>query len=73
MRRFPQDLQDFGNVFVTAQIKRHRADYDPAYRVTRSEVKADIATAEDALKKLKAADLKDRRALAAWVIFSNRR
>lgn len=58
---------------MTAQIKRHRADYDPAYRVTKSEVETDIATAEDALKKLKFADIRDRRALAAWVLFSNRR
>lgn len=73
MKQFPQALQDFGNAFVTAQFKRHSADYDPTYRVAKSEAKTDIATAEDALRKLKAADIKDRRALAAWVLFSSRR
>ena len=57
---------------MIAQAKRHAADYDPFYRVARSEVLADVMAAESAIKKLKASRLKDRRALAAWVTLGNR-
>ena len=72
MKTFPKEIEDFGNTFVAAQAKRHAADYDPFYRVVRSEVLADIKTAESAIEKLKATTMKDRRALAAWVTLANR-
>jgi len=72
MKTFPRGIEDFGNAFVEAQIKRHSADYDPTFRVTRSEALTDIRTAEDAIAKLNAARIMDRRALAAWVVFPDR-
>ncbi len=72
MKAFPKEIEDFGNTFVNAQTKRHAADYDPSFRVTRSEVLSDIVAAESAIRKLKAAKMKDRRALAAWITLGNR-
>ena len=72
MKAFPKEIEDFGNAFVTAQIKRQAADYDPEFRVARSEVLTDISTAEAAIEKLNSARPKDRRALAAWVTLANR-
>ena len=72
MVRFPQAIQDFGNLFVDLQAERHSADYDPHHRSNRSDVLAFIATAESALGALKATALRDRRALAAWVMLKDR-
>ena len=72
MEVFPKELEDFGNAFVNAQAKRHTVDYDPSFRMTRSEVLSDISAAEAAIGKLKSAKMKDRRALSAWVTLANR-
>jgi hypothetical protein len=67
MKAFPKEIEDFGNAFVSLQVKRHLADYDPFNRVSRSEVLTDIDVAEIAIKRLEGAPIKDRRAFAAWV------
>lgn len=67
MKAFPKSIEDFGNAFVTAQVKRQSADYDPAFRVKRSEVITDIGIAEASIRELFLAPIKDRRAFAAWV------
>ncbi|MBP7001428.1 hypothetical protein [Amaricoccus sp.] len=73
MRRFPKAIEDFGNLFVLAQRKRHLADYDPEARFTRSEVLTDIEAADVALRAFGKAPMKDRRAFAAWVMIKGRR
>lgn len=72
MKKFPKEIEDFGNEFVQAQIKRHSADYDPNGTYTRFDVISDIEAAELAIKELSKAPVKDRRAFAAWVTMSNR-
>ncbi len=72
MREFPKEIQDFGNVFVDAQKSRHKADYDPSFRVARSEVLAIATKAEAVIRQFRAVPIKDRRALAAWVTLVNR-
>lgn len=67
--RFPKQIEDFANMFVSMQTKRHAADYDPDYRTTRSEVTADIDSVETAISDFKAVTNKDKRAFAAWVLF----
>jgi hypothetical protein len=52
---------------MTAQVKRHSADYDPTARLTRSELVADIDAAEDVIKRFFKVSMKDKRAFAAWV------
>jgi len=70
--KFPKAIEDFANTFVTMQEKRHAADYDPAVRLTKSEVVADIKTTEQAIKEFQKVPAKDRRAFAAHVLFKKR-
>ncbi len=73
MGRFPREIQDFADLFVELQEERHRADYDPAYRCERSDVMNSAAAAELLIRALAAAPIKDRRALAVWVLLRDRR
>lgn len=66
---FPDPVRDFANQFVARQKKRHAADYDPYAKVTKSEVKADLEVARQAILDFNAAPLKDRRAFCAFVLF----
>lgn len=72
MARFPPEIQDFANCFVTMQGKREDADYNPLVRYTLSEVVSDIRMMEDAIRKFQAAPVRDRRAFAAFVLFRDR-
>lgn len=67
--KFPQAIEDFANLFVAMQEKRHNADYDPYIKLTKSEVRLDIRTAEQAIADFSAAPIKDRRAFSAYVLF----
>lgn len=73
MKKFPKEIEDFGNEFVKAQIKRHAADYNPTASFVRSEVVTDIESAEDVIKRFRAASVKDRRAFAAWLTLNARK
>ncbi|MEL6767577.1 MAG: hypothetical protein AAFP17_10385 [Pseudomonadota bacterium] len=67
-KKFPTEIQDFGNSFVDLQKKRHAADYDPlAKPLTYSEVKASISMARGAIKRYKSATKANRRAFAVFV------
>ncbi|WP_457796873.1 hypothetical protein [Methylocystis sp. S23] len=70
---FQIEIQDFANTFVTMQTKRHKADYDPDYKIYKSEVVLDIAITEQAIVKFKTAKMKDKRAFAAYVLLKQRR
>lgn len=72
MKKFPKEIEDFGNELVQLQVKRHSADYDPTANFFRTEVLSDINSAENAIRDFAKADIKDRRAFAAWVTMSNR-
>lgn len=72
MSRFPDDIQNFANAFVSAQIERHKADYDPLFRPRRSTVLDAIDTHDQVIRSFRRASLKDRRAFAAWVLFRSR-
>jgi len=73
MPKFPQEIQDFANVFVTMQKKRHDADYDPDAKFFKSEVETDIALVEGAISDFNRAPTLDRRAFAAFVMFRLRK
>lgn len=66
--RFPVEIQDFANAFLTMQAKRHKADYDPYARFTKSEVFHDIATARQAISGFYRAPVEERRAFCVWVL-----
>jgi hypothetical protein len=70
--KFPQDIQDFANVFLTLQQKRHIADYDPVAKFFKSSVTADIDQAEAAINVFKTVNVKDRRAFCAYVLLRER-
>jgi hypothetical protein len=72
LSRFPQEIQDFANMFVTMQEKRHKADYDPNEKAFKSAVLLDIAQAEIVMEGFTSAPIKDRRAFAALVLFKPR-
>lgn len=72
MRGFPREIQDFGRLFVDLQVKRHRADYDPAARFDRATVIQLVAEAEQHISGLENAAAADRRDFAIYVLFRDR-
>ena len=72
MKEFPRDVEDLANTFVTMQMKRHQADYDPSERFYKSSVQQDIAQVEDVIQRFSSVSIKNRRAFAAFVLFRKR-
>lgn len=72
MKKFPEEIQNFGNLFREMQAKRQKADYDPVEKYYKLSVKQDIFTTKDVIRRFKDADVKDRRAFAAYVLFKRR-
>ncbi len=72
MQKFPQQIQDFANVFIQMQLKRHEADYNPECKLFKSAVLTDISIADAAITDFQAAPIMDRRAFSAWVMFRQR-
>lgn len=73
MCKFPKDIEDFGNCFVELQFERHKADYDPNARFTRTEILTSIDSAESAIRAFGKTRIKDRRAFAAWTSMPTRK
>ena len=72
MKKFPKDIEDFGNLFHDLQTDRHAADYDPSSRFTLTDVRYSIDAAELAIKAFNKSKVKDRRAFAAWTVMPTR-
>jgi len=72
LQQFPKEIQDFANLFVTMQTKRHRADYDPFAKATKSAVALDIEQVQVTLQGFSTARMSDRRAFAAFVLLRTR-
>jgi hypothetical protein len=72
LSKFPQEIQDFANIFLQMQIKRDDADYNPDGTVFKSAALTDIAIVEAAIDGFSKAPLKDRRAFAAFVMLKQR-
>ena len=53
LTRFPVEIQDFANLFIDMQKKRHRADYDPdrSFFLSRPAVMQDINETEEAIRR----------------------
>lgn len=69
---FPVGIRNFATKFVILQDKRHQADYDPFFRLTRNNVRIDIETAEVAILQLQESNPKDITAFSVWVAMQNR-
>ena len=65
---FPDGVRQFGRVFAILQSKRHFADYDPDYRIGKSEVLMDIRRARTAIDRFLAAPANVRRDFAIHVL-----
>lgn len=72
VRHFPVEIQDFANAFVNLQERRHSADYDPHFRLTKSEVASDIELAADVIERFDQTSWSDKRSFAAHVLFKKR-
>jgi hypothetical protein len=69
---FPVGIKACAAAFATLQEKRHSCDYDPLHRLTRQDALDALAEATAAVKALKLATPKDRRAFAAQLLFKRR-
>jgi hypothetical protein len=67
MLSFPAEIQDFANMFVQMQEKRHRADYDPTGRYDKSSVQADIDATKIAIDQFLRCDKRHQRAFIIYV------
>ncbi len=65
---FPESIQEFAGKFVELQAKRHQADYNPSYRLTRNDVYNDIETAAMAIEQLQESDPMERTDFAVWAV-----
>ena len=70
--RFPIDIQDFANMFVDMQAKRHSADYDPDATFSLHDTIQNIDDVENAIIRFNSAPRKDRCAFAVYVLFQRR-
>lgn len=70
--KFPKEIEDFANLFVTMQEKRHLADYDPHEKFFKSSVLTDVALAEQIMADFCSQPIKDRRAFCVHVLFKHR-
>jgi len=71
LNRFPNGIIDFATAFVTMQERRHLADYDPLFDVTKSQVMADIVLTYNAIDKFSMCSAKDRKAFCAYVLLKD--
>jgi hypothetical protein len=69
---FGADLQFFATTLVVLQERRHRADYDPLFRASRSNALRAVQASRDGLQRLREADRALRRPFLTLVIFSPR-
>lgn len=67
MSQFPPDIQDFANLFVQMQEKRHRADYDPTGVYYKSAVQTDIDAARVAIDAFSRCDKRHKKAFVIYV------
>ena len=72
MGKFPSEIKGFASKFLQLQEKRHLADYDPTFKLTRFEVLTEIDEAEVAIRRLQASNLKHRKAFAVWTVIKKR-
>ena len=66
---FPQQIQEFGRIFVTMQRHRQDADYDPNVQFFRSDVLRFIDEAKRSISEFADTDARDQQAFAVHVLF----
>jgi len=71
MKEFPAEIQKFADAFVEMQKVRQRSDYSPMETFYKSDVRQDIAKVNLAINNYEKAELKHRRAFAAFVLLGS--
>ena len=66
-------IKTCADTFVNLQQMRHNADYDPALRVLRAHAITAIDLGGAAIRNLKSAPRKDRKAFAVQLLLKKRR
>lgn len=69
---FGADLIAVATALSDLQEKRYLADYDPLYRVRRSDAELALDTARSALERFRRASAQKRKAFLSLVVFSPR-
>ena len=69
---FPEGVREFGQAFSVLQSKRHFADYDPDFRIGKSEVVAAINDARTAIDRFRATPASVQRDFALHVLMKVR-
>lgn len=69
---FPADIQAFADALVSMQNKRHSCDYDPVYKISKTDVEADLKKAKDVVKKLANAPAKHKKAFSTFLVVNIR-
>ena len=72
MRRFPDEINRFADVFCTMQFKREEADYNPDSRLALVDAAFALLDAEDAINEFRNVDRKDRLAFAVYLLINLR-
>ena len=72
IRRFPDEIREFGERFIENQQMRHDADYNPDASFARSEVLELIDQTERVVLDFERSDAIDRRAFAVYALFRSR-
>ena len=66
--RFPEDIQEFADIFATLQREREAADYEPDWTYSRYRAAEFVQEARKAVRHLNNADASDQRAFALYVL-----
>lgn len=65
-------LAVFATAFMDLQVQRHSCDYDPGYRIARTQAVQAIAMAQRAIESMRNADAGDRLLLLSFILLGKR-
>lgn len=68
---FPNEIKDFAEAFAQLQDLRHEADYNPAFKPSKEDAQLAVDQASRIIGALTAAQSKDRKAFATWVLITS--
>jgi uncharacterized protein (UPF0332 family) len=71
-RAIGADIKAFADAIVELQEARHNADYDPLFRVNKSEAIAKVRTARAAIAKFESASEAEQKSCLVTLLFKGR-
>jgi len=71
-RAISANIKAFADAIVELQEARHNADYDPLFRVSKSEAIAKVLTARDAIAKFESASEPEQKSCLVTLLFKGR-